>query len=58
MKAVNFSLNYLYMIICTLKHIFFFVINFVLFIKISENTNLTYDQRNRDLMLNKKKRLL
>ena len=58
MKAVNFTLNYLYMIICTLKHIFFFVINFVLFIKISENTNLTYYQRNRDLMLNKKKRLL
>ena len=30
---------------------FFFIINFLLYIKMSENTDLTYYQRNRDVVL-------
>ena len=33
----------------------FFVINFLLYIKRSENTDLTYYQKNRDVVLNKAK---
>ena len=33
----------------------FFIINFLLHIKICENTNLTYYKKNRDVVLNKAK---
>ena len=34
---------------------FFFIINFLLYIKMRENTDLTYYQKNRDAVLNKAK---
>ena len=40
-----------------IKRVFynFFVINFLLYIKRSENTDLTYYKKNRDVVLNKAK---
>ena len=54
MKVVNFIDNFFTQYFVCIRHITFFL--FLVYIKTSENTDLTYYQRNKDLILSKKKK--